>query len=323
MIRKICPICDQTMKSAHYCRNCRTWVSAPIVRDVDYYLNERHPSWETDCSYHTMPEQAAQSGKSGWNPKPQTVSSKRPKSSERSSYPPVPGPVRRPTSEKVVGRAVSSTIVIVVMAVLVTLFQLPGQKTPESYDADLDAYMDLADQAEDYLELTDEEVREAGVVCNSTDHLPVSGEALVQELVRLLERQGLEICGTNTYSFNEVYDDGTTWYDTWTSIDLRDGEMGTYQYVEVDYDTATGDLHQVSLSLEDGTVLVNTAAEVLAFIGEHGGPAGLAQYGDQLREELMAAMQQEAGYQLECEGVYLEGVSYDTNYNVVVVPMNQ
>lgn len=50
---RICPVCDQKMKSAHYCSNCRAWVKHPYVREVDYYLNERHPSWEENCSYHS------------------------------------------------------------------------------------------------------------------------------------------------------------------------------------------------------------------------------------------------------------------------------
>lgn len=49
---RICPVCDQKMKSAHYCSNCRAWVKEPWVREVDYYLNERHPAREADCSYH-------------------------------------------------------------------------------------------------------------------------------------------------------------------------------------------------------------------------------------------------------------------------------
>lgn len=53
MIQRICPICDQTMKSAHYCRKCHRWIKNPHVSDVGYYLNERHPAGETECTYHT------------------------------------------------------------------------------------------------------------------------------------------------------------------------------------------------------------------------------------------------------------------------------
>ena len=52
MVRRICPICDQIMKSAHYCRNCKSFVRNPYIRETDYYLNERHPAHETDCEYH-------------------------------------------------------------------------------------------------------------------------------------------------------------------------------------------------------------------------------------------------------------------------------
>ena len=47
-----CPICDQVMKSKHFCRNCMQFVRTPYVREVTYYLNERHPQDETNCEYH-------------------------------------------------------------------------------------------------------------------------------------------------------------------------------------------------------------------------------------------------------------------------------
>lgn len=50
-----CPICDQVMKSKHFCRNCMQFVRTPYVREVTYYLNERHPQDETNCEYH-MPK---------------------------------------------------------------------------------------------------------------------------------------------------------------------------------------------------------------------------------------------------------------------------
>jgi len=55
MIKRICPVCDQVMSSAHYCKNCRQFVKNPWVREVGYYLNERHPSEDHTCSYHDDP----------------------------------------------------------------------------------------------------------------------------------------------------------------------------------------------------------------------------------------------------------------------------
>ena len=52
MVKRICPICDQAMKGKHYCPVCRSYVKNPIIMNRDYYLNERHPVYETDCEYH-------------------------------------------------------------------------------------------------------------------------------------------------------------------------------------------------------------------------------------------------------------------------------
>ena len=54
MIRKVCPICEQTMSLPHYCKNCRQFVKSPYVRDITYYLNESHPEGEKDCDYNNV-----------------------------------------------------------------------------------------------------------------------------------------------------------------------------------------------------------------------------------------------------------------------------
>lgn len=59
-----CPICDQVMKSKHFCRNCMQFVRTPYVREVTYYLNERHPQDETNCEYH-MPKVRESGGADG------------------------------------------------------------------------------------------------------------------------------------------------------------------------------------------------------------------------------------------------------------------
>lgn len=54
MGKKVCPVCDQVMHSSRYCRICKAWVT-PYEREVNYYLNERHPMSEENCSYHDIP----------------------------------------------------------------------------------------------------------------------------------------------------------------------------------------------------------------------------------------------------------------------------
>ena len=52
MKQRYCPYCDQKMTSGLYCSGCKRIVWHPYVQDVDYYLNERHPQYESDCLYH-------------------------------------------------------------------------------------------------------------------------------------------------------------------------------------------------------------------------------------------------------------------------------
>lgn len=52
MAKRICPVCDQRMKSAHYCSVCRSFVRHPRIVEGNFYLNERHPSSEGNCEYH-------------------------------------------------------------------------------------------------------------------------------------------------------------------------------------------------------------------------------------------------------------------------------
>ena len=51
MRKRICPYCDQELES-RYCRGCRRFVKTPLIVDVNYYLNERHPASEESCQYH-------------------------------------------------------------------------------------------------------------------------------------------------------------------------------------------------------------------------------------------------------------------------------
>ena len=62
MVQRICPVCDQVMKHAHYCSACRSWVKDPVYMNVTYYLNERHPEHEAHCSYHNEDPEPAKNG---------------------------------------------------------------------------------------------------------------------------------------------------------------------------------------------------------------------------------------------------------------------
>lgn len=47
MQKKICPVCERPLTGSGYCRLCRKLVFKPLIREVDYYLNETRPGQQT------------------------------------------------------------------------------------------------------------------------------------------------------------------------------------------------------------------------------------------------------------------------------------
>lgn len=52
MVQKICPYCDQVISNSLYCKNCRSRLRPGQARDIDFYLNQRHPGEDPGCLYH-------------------------------------------------------------------------------------------------------------------------------------------------------------------------------------------------------------------------------------------------------------------------------
>lgn len=52
MQKKICPVCDLPIKASGYCPRCKRIIKNPYLREIDYYLNETHPSNELECEFH-------------------------------------------------------------------------------------------------------------------------------------------------------------------------------------------------------------------------------------------------------------------------------
>ena len=53
MVQKICPYCDQVYSGGPYCPHCKSRVRLKDVRTIDFYFNQKHPSDEINCSFHT------------------------------------------------------------------------------------------------------------------------------------------------------------------------------------------------------------------------------------------------------------------------------
>jgi len=121
-----------------------------------------------------------------------------------------------------------------------------------------------------YHELEDAEVIERGEACRCRGHFDLSGAGLQQPLEDILEEQGFVITGGYTSSRNEVYDNGDSWFDTVISMDIADEESEAYQYADINFDTATGALHEVDMMIEDGSKAAKLAAALLKHMEEEG-----------------------------------------------------
>ncbi len=350
MVRRICPICDRVMKMPHYCTTCKSWVRHPYVRDVTYYLNERHPNVETECEYHdggqqkrptpvrqtgqmqrtvdagrdTRNEQGA-NGNSGWvrndRGRAASESSKsRRRTGQETGSPAAMPTMQRPraampdedcpdTMRQNVERSrqerernrnkqgtglmiffvlmlliIGLNIVRVIVSVGWDLLQDLGVQVGSGIVAEPDTEwfpMEGEDEwspkpdadsewSDTYTEFEDWEVREDGVACTMDGHFAISGENVADWMRELLGAYGLVIADESDYSYNVRYQDDDTWFATWRAYDLETEDEDRYPYVEINWDTATGELHSVEMMLETTGQYLSMTGDVLAYLKEEG-----------------------------------------------------
>lgn len=343
MIQRICPVCDQVMKSVHYCSNCRSWVKHPHVMEMNFYLNERHPENEEGCSYHSGENQkkegaAGQPVQPGgaWRPAGAPLPSRTPLPSKTSFPPRTPLPSgdfsyhRDKTGEGKAGKGRSGSraiLGIVLAAAFVSI--LPAffnvmQKTMYSvvmpameYDIDLGDYS--GEETDNiYQELEEEDVAARGEACNSRGHFAVDGKRLEDPILEILKGAGYQVKRQDTYSYNEAFPDGETWFTTWITIEVEGhGESG-YQYVELNSDTGTGKLHEVSLSLDDPGYLTEVTCAILRTLVQEGELSENAECITLVEKELPGALASGSGYSLLEGAVQIEGISYEDSYFVYI-----
>ncbi len=370
MVRKICPICDQVMSGSHYCENCRSWVKHPYVRDVTYYLNERHPVNESDCSYHSGLDLTPASEKRGgsFTPNENKMSGGVSKPSSGSWQPqngrPVPGHTAKtaapghtakttaaghtaktaapghtpmtsepgrpePSERRENTRRKKNTAVLMVILILAVikllgscaslgfeaLNTIVAQDSKPEYDVDLGNFYGEEETGDtDYIELEAESVIAAGAECSRESHFAVSGKEFEGPLTEILKDYGLSVTDSGTYSYNEKYDSGDTWYATWITCYLDDGVNGVQQYAELDYDTGTEALHRVDITLEDPHTLAAVSGDIVELLEERGALRPGENCAELLRQEMQEELTRTGDYEirsgdLEISG-FFEGDSY-------------
>ncbi len=125
----------------------------------------------------------------------------------------------------------------------------------EAYISD-DDYADYGDYANQFKELTDEEVKAAGLECTGYDHFSIDGNQISEEMHSYIASQdyGYEV-ERDSYTSN-IVDEGEdlTYYylvDIFIMTDpLTEDELG-YQYVDLSYDNVSGRLHDYNSALEN------------------------------------------------------------------------
>lgn len=374
MVRRICPTCDQVMCSAHYCKTCGKWVKHPYVRDVTYYLNERHPAEEANCTYHTAEQNrnadaawerramqgggktkttisqgAAGSGtQGGWVQRtmPGAASGTAKDASGNAA-----GSTSRNTVENLnqgtrgsqsweqtvakmatprrSGKSKFGLIMVIIILVIRLLgscsalafeavHKLVTEIQGEGIDVDLGPFVGDGTEGIGGTALTDAEAIAIGTACTDHTHFPVMGTELSGPMQEILSAHGLMVESSESYSYNEQYDNGTTWFATWDSFDLGTGANDVYQYAEIDYDTATGELHSICVSIGDPEVLAAVTGDVIDLLEETGGITAEENCAQELRENLAIAVRAASGFQIQQGLLMVDGMCYDNNYSVTI-----
>ena len=283
MKTKVCPICDQPMKGI-YCKGCKKIVLNPVEQNITYYLNTRHPEFETNCSYHNeLPRSSSHSGQrySGTETETKKAQIRERMAAGKQEKKAVFHPtvlngdvIRKPNvfgANKSNSSAVKKILIGVIIYMIVCFgsvigmifgnivdtfdgFEL-GVRTPEevavavpepddSLALELPVPMETAPAAMEDWELTDEEVRELGVPCNSFGHIPVIFGDVMDVLHECIDDAEYN-WAMSVYSYNQFIDEAT-WYETVYEFTIRNKEEYA-GYLNINVDTATGEIHGMEM----------------------------------------------------------------------------
>lgn len=272
MMQRICPVCDQVMKHAHYCSACHTWVKDPVYMNVTYYLNERHPQNEAHCSYHNGEQEHTASGSAKQKAMPWELGNMGKNVRKKA----VPNKPRRNSTVKpnVEGNAkpvvkksnpVQKLIVLyIVIMVLIWIVRAVSSLAGSFLTIASNAF-DSANGL-DYRELTDEEAKDYGGPCTDEAHFAVTMEELQEPLQVLIDTYPLPVTSTDSYSHNSVYSDESTWFSSTDTYYIEAEDA--YAYVDFDYDTATGQLHQIFLSVPGRGSITDMTKQFLLLLND-------------------------------------------------------
>lgn len=307
---RICPVCDQKMNSAHYCKTCRRFVRRPYIRNIDYYMNEQPP--HTGQRPADAGQMSAPVARNPWNPSP------------GEQWRPVIKRDGQGSRAALVGFII--LLAAVVMGMLWVGLAFRYEEAPEDVRTTVEEEITefdpsdfgLDDWLEDYEDLTDEEVILAGVACNTCGHFQTTGQEMEDMLVQFMKEGEYRMDSRTEYSSNNRYDDGDTWFSSSVIYYLRTKKTDVYPMLSVDADTATGQLHEVDIVLENPAETVAMTRKVLAFLTEKGDFVKDEEALETMLAELMEAFEEEEDFSSQIGDVYIEGYVFENEYSVYI-----
>lgn len=308
MMKKICPVCELPVNELNYCSRCRRVVRRPLLWKADYYLNERPPAFERDLTNGAGDQRentAPVPGKpvqpvynKGTNPPVPSLS----RGTDRSSD------TRKKKAEKNVLTSAAGIIAFILflsMNVVPTAIEAVkrGLSLPGNYETA------FSYEESGYTEFDEEEVIAAGERCTGYDHFPVDGKLIADSMWEYLSSSdyGYQVDQGDIYSDNYEYQEEEgpiSYYETIESFSLEDeisaqmdpyDEDYLYQYVDVNYDTATGELHDYFSSLRNKEASLDYLEEFLRLTEEAAGISPEESSIPAIMEQAQAGVLQESG----------------------------
>lgn len=270
MMKKICPVCDLPVNEANYCSRCKRVVRKPIIWEVNYFLNEKG-------------SKSASSGKRVETGK------------KRTNYLPV-------------------------ILILVFLFFTLGSSVigytiaTVSVNDNYEAAAGFDDYG--YRDLEEEEVIIKGEPCNGYEHFTVDGSMVSDSMKQFIETQdyGYRVDFDEQYSDNyELLEDSdpVSYYETVDSFYLEPinaeeedfSEDDYYEYLDINYDTATGELHGYETYLENSLASMMYMEQFLTIVEDATGISGEQSSVDAIMNQAASSLEQETGAYI-LEGIF-------------------
>lgn len=316
MVKKICPVCELPVNEVNYCTRCRRLVRRPVMWEVDYYLNERHTAFEKSVQPKPVQQKSVPTGpgKPGYHEMSRPVMP----SVHRQPQPFAP---REERGRKGFYAAMAGILVAIVFTNLMPkVFNQVGRILNEhdSYETAV-PYDDSG-----YAEFEEEEVRAAGEHCTGYDHFPADGKQIADSMWQFLSESdyGYQVELGDAYSDNYEFQEEEgpiTYYETIASFTLEDEITGQlepddenyiFQYVDINYDTATGELHDYVSTLKDPEASLAYLEQFLKLTEASAGISPEESSVPNIMEQARAGITQENG------AFILEGLFYINFYQV-------